>query len=223
MWLDKLRLTGVYVLAGFPVCSLTRKGSARTPPYTILLRLSACHRFLVAIARGPHLFPFRTEPLSPAAPMVLPYGGRVGRRQVPVEPPDAFERRGALSVCLAGPFAASRIVQSPFQTFSARRSSALRHPGSGDARPPPTRFHLHVERGLEIGMRSPRRHRRHVRGRRLMAVPFDRPLSALGGSTRREPGRQRGRSGQALVLPSRRLKPCRWQRRDLGRLPDRRS
>ena len=26
----------------------------------------------VAIARGVHLFPFRTEPLSPAAPMVLP-------------------------------------------------------------------------------------------------------------------------------------------------------
>ena len=29
-------------------------------------------RFLVTIARGTHLFPFRTEPLSPAAPMVLP-------------------------------------------------------------------------------------------------------------------------------------------------------
>ena len=26
---------------------------------------------LVIIARGPHLFPFRTEKLSPAAPMVL--------------------------------------------------------------------------------------------------------------------------------------------------------
>ena len=38
---------------------------------------------LVAIAVGKHLFPFRTEPLSPSAPMVLPRkrGGRVGRRQ----------------------------------------------------------------------------------------------------------------------------------------------
>src|SRR5215208_4638026 len=37
----------------------------------------------VVIARGPHLFPFRTEQLSPTAPMVLgPHGpGRVGRRR----------------------------------------------------------------------------------------------------------------------------------------------
>src|SRR5258708_5039608 len=36
------------------------------------------------MARGKHLFPFRTEPLSPSAPMVLgPQGpGRVGRRRV---------------------------------------------------------------------------------------------------------------------------------------------
>jgi hypothetical protein len=41
------------------------------------------HNFPVAIARGKHLFPFRTEPLSPSAPMVLgPQGpGRVGRRR----------------------------------------------------------------------------------------------------------------------------------------------
>src|SRR3954451_11128633 len=37
----------------------------------------------VVIARGIHLFPFRTEKLSPTAPMVLgPHGpGRVGRRR----------------------------------------------------------------------------------------------------------------------------------------------
>ena len=34
---------------------------------------------MVAIARGIHLLPFRTEKLSPFAPMVLPQGGRVGR------------------------------------------------------------------------------------------------------------------------------------------------
>ena len=40
-------------------------------------------KFPVAMARGKHLFPFRTEPLSPSAPMVLgPQGpGRVGRRR----------------------------------------------------------------------------------------------------------------------------------------------
>ena len=39
--------------------------------------------FAVAIARGKHLFPFRTEQLSLSAPMVLgPQGpGRVGRRR----------------------------------------------------------------------------------------------------------------------------------------------
>src|SRR4028119_1232729 len=41
------------------------------------------HQFPVAMARGKHLFPFRTEQLSPSAPMVLgPQGpGRVGRRR----------------------------------------------------------------------------------------------------------------------------------------------
>ena len=33
---------------------------------------------MVAIARGTHLLPFRTEKLSPFTPMVLPQGGRVG-------------------------------------------------------------------------------------------------------------------------------------------------
>src|SRR5262245_60430421 len=45
--------------------------------------------FSVVIARGPHLFPFRTEQLSPPAPMVLgPRGpGRVGRRRSYIEGP----------------------------------------------------------------------------------------------------------------------------------------
>src|SRR3954471_13267935 len=47
-------------------------------------------QFPVAIAWGKHLFPFRTEQLSPTAPMVLgPQGpGRVGRRRsLPSEEP----------------------------------------------------------------------------------------------------------------------------------------
>src|SRR5947199_8958477 len=41
------------------------------------------HRFPVALARGKHLFPFRTEQLSPSAPLVLGSQGpgRVGRRR----------------------------------------------------------------------------------------------------------------------------------------------
>ena len=40
-------------------------------------------KFPVAMARGKHLFPFRTEQLSPSAPMVLGLKGpgRVGRRR----------------------------------------------------------------------------------------------------------------------------------------------
>jgi hypothetical protein len=47
------------------------------------LRPAVSREFAVAIARGKHLFPFRTEQLSLSAPMVLgPQGpGRVGRRR----------------------------------------------------------------------------------------------------------------------------------------------
>ena len=51
-------------------------------------------RFPVAMARGKHLFPFRTEKLSPSAPMVLgPQGpGRVGRRRF-LKAPDRANHR----------------------------------------------------------------------------------------------------------------------------------
>ena len=43
----------------------------------------ASQEFPVVMARGKHLFPFRTEQLSPSAPMVLgsQEPGRVGRRR----------------------------------------------------------------------------------------------------------------------------------------------
>src|SRR5271155_140924 len=46
-------------------------------------KLSVFRAFPVAFARGKHLFPFRTEQLSPSAPMVLGLKGpgRVGRRR----------------------------------------------------------------------------------------------------------------------------------------------
>src|SRR6267143_5539623 len=58
-------------------------------PVYLLSCFDASQRFIsvvtgigVALAEGSHLFPFRTEKLSPPAPMVLPgrLGGRVGRR-----------------------------------------------------------------------------------------------------------------------------------------------
>ena len=40
-----------------------------------------CHHIKVVIVAGFHLFPFRTEKLSPPAPMVLHTRGRVGSRR----------------------------------------------------------------------------------------------------------------------------------------------
>src|SRR5688500_18762466 len=53
------------------------------PRGRVLLRGAGLEQSPVAIAWGKHLFPFRTEKLSPTAPMVLgPHGpGRVGRRR----------------------------------------------------------------------------------------------------------------------------------------------
>ena len=59
------------------------------------LRRGTWSRYLsVVIARGPHLFPFRTEQLSPSAPMVLGSQGpgRVGRRRFNLGPPPGAAR-----------------------------------------------------------------------------------------------------------------------------------
>src|SRR4051794_29515872 len=60
--------------------------------------------FRWCIARGRHLFPFRTEPLSPSAPMVLggQPPGRVGRRRFFEPPPrtdGGFFFAGCAEVC----------------------------------------------------------------------------------------------------------------------------
>ena len=50
---------------------------------TILVKLVLHVNLIkVAIVPGFHLFPFRTEKLSPAAPMVLRDSGRVGSRRL---------------------------------------------------------------------------------------------------------------------------------------------
>ena len=55
----------------------------RSPLVEDATRTPVSHHFPVATARGKHLFPFRTEQLSPSAPMVLGSQGpgRVGRRR----------------------------------------------------------------------------------------------------------------------------------------------
>src|SRR4029077_3214671 len=66
------------------------------------------YRFPVAMARGKHLFPFRTEQLSPSAPMVLgPQGpGRVGRRRFLLQmSPVRSKRAGLVAVLCALRFA----------------------------------------------------------------------------------------------------------------------
>jgi hypothetical protein len=74
--------------------------------------------FPVALARGKHLFPFRTEQLSPSAPMVLgPQGpGRVGRRRFLQQSDTAALRGGRCRWGARGeshraPVAASRVAR----------------------------------------------------------------------------------------------------------------
>jgi hypothetical protein len=75
-------------------------------------------KFPVALAWGKHLFPFRTEPLSPTAPMVLGLHGpgRVGRRR-------SFESRAALW----------RLVRVP-ATIGSTRAPNVNHSRSAAGR-----------------------------------------------------------------------------------------
>ena len=60
---------------------------------------SSCHNLIqVVIARGFHLFPFRTEKLSLVTPMVLRNSGRVGSRRFFREAPVSIERYGGFIV-----------------------------------------------------------------------------------------------------------------------------
>ena len=62
--------------------------------HLLLLDMSAL--FQVVIVAGFHLFPFRTEKLSPPAPMVLHTRGRVGSRRFLVGSPSRGISRGFL-------------------------------------------------------------------------------------------------------------------------------
>ena len=60
---------------GFGLCGYGFQGAC------LLFSSSCCYVIKAVIAPGFHLFPFRTEQLSPCAPMVLRDSGRVGRRR----------------------------------------------------------------------------------------------------------------------------------------------
>ena len=57
----------------------------------------------VAIAPGFHLFPFRTEKLSPVTPMVLRNSGRVGSRRLQWKSSVTNVSRGTFRFCTARP------------------------------------------------------------------------------------------------------------------------
>ena len=73
----------------------------------------------MAIAPGFHLFPFRTEKLSPVTPMVLRNSGRVGRRRFLQKSSATILLRGTLFFVPAG-----RIPISSMQCFLASSWSA---------------------------------------------------------------------------------------------------
>ena len=83
------------------------------------------HEFPVAMARGKHLFPFRTEQLSLSAPMVLgPQGpGRVGRRRFNVR---KAAPQGGLSTLWGHPGSRrERPSASPYGPGRVRRGPTL--------------------------------------------------------------------------------------------------
>ena len=65
------------------------------PSLLLAARAVRRHAFLVAIAAGIHLFPSRTEKLSPPAPMVLPLVGRESRSPPLSAPPEPQGSGGA--------------------------------------------------------------------------------------------------------------------------------
>jgi hypothetical protein len=92
------------------------------------LHRSGLDDFRWRIAGGKHLFPFRTEQLSPSAPMVLggQPPGRVGRRRFTSPPAPAADRGAALAAGAASRMAVRHARPAPSRTRQAWRN---RSPG----------------------------------------------------------------------------------------------
>ena len=92
--------------------------------YAVALILSAMRNLLavdnvsdivihiqVVIVSGFHLFPFRTEKLSPSAPMVLHTRGRVGSRRFFKKREDLVSEMLARSFCMLLPVRRGRVIE----------------------------------------------------------------------------------------------------------------
>ncbi len=77
-------------------------------------------QFPVAMAKGSHLFPSRTQKLSPSAPMVLGWTrpGRVGRRRIPI---GWFYHPKCLNSSMAEHSAVNRVVVGSSPTWGASK------------------------------------------------------------------------------------------------------
>ena len=71
-------------------------------PLQVILVLRCPDHIKAVIAAGSHLFPSRTEKLSPLAPMVLHTRGRVGSRHFSEEAPSSVMSLGAFFVVKSG-------------------------------------------------------------------------------------------------------------------------
>src|SRR5688572_19910697 len=104
-------------------------------------------RFPVVMARGKHLFPFRTEQLSPSAPMVLVSQGtgRVGRRR--------FDYR-----LKAPPFGGAFVINPPceLRAFGSALDPGATRSVGGRGTTVPTPRTKDVERPVERAPRPPR-------------------------------------------------------------------
>src|SRR5258705_11556025 len=92
----------------------------------VLKARAGSDRFPVALARGKHLFPFRTEQLSPSAPMVLGSQGpgRVGRRRFFLSAKTAADRAVVRRARPRGRLSATRARVAPAPRRAARGTRA---------------------------------------------------------------------------------------------------
>ena len=99
------------------------------PPYHPTGKADINAFSLATMAVGKHLFPFRTEKLSPPAPMVLPWkrGGRVGRRQGSVLK-KAFQKKAGTPFLLPLCSRSKLMMITSFHHFTLPTEAAKRRP-----------------------------------------------------------------------------------------------
>jgi hypothetical protein len=147
--------------------------------------------FPVALARGKHLFPFRTEKLSPSAPMVLGSQGpgRVGRRRflkVPCvkRPPSGGRFALHRPACAWRAWSCGRLRRARERLSAPQRAQAhLR--GVGQA--PGTAGRLAPAQRPPMWMRDP-----------AVLAPVDLPVNFAVILEQQERAGQRKRTGDAL-------------------------